>query len=132
MKNLLFLLCFCCSVALTAQSSKQSLSVVENDDFYSFSIKLDRDRGDELSSAYLKLITQQGMDNGVAKIVGTAETETPNGTRILLNTKRATLKVLSAENNASSLAEAKRYTAFLRQELKASPAPAPPAPPKVH
>ena len=135
MKNIFLLLCLCCSVALSAQSSKRSVSETSTDNTYAFSIKLDRDRGDELSSAYLKLVSQAGNPAGVSKIVGTAEMTTANGTIVRINTKGASLKVISAEDNASSIAEAKRYVTFLRQELNVAPAPAaptPPTPPKIN
>lgn len=132
MKYVFILCCLFFAGTISAQSSKQSMSVVSTDNTYTFSVKLDRDRGEELADAYLKLLAHTGKPSGVAKIVGTSEMETANGTQVLLNTKRASLKVISAEDSPSSIAEARRYVEFLREELNMAPAPAPPAPPKVH
>jgi len=132
MKHTLILCCILFAGVASAQSSKQHMSVVSTDDSYSCSVKLDRDRAEELSNAFRKLLTRTGKPSDTAKIAGTAKMKTANGTQVLLNTKRASLKVISAGDNASSIAEAKRYVEFLRQELNMAPAPAPPAPPKVH
>lgn len=135
MKQVFVLFCLLCATTLCAQSIKKSISLTTTDTEVSFSVKLDRSHSELLSDAYLKLMAFTGKPSGVAKIEGTSEMETANGTRVLLNTKRASLKVLSAEGNTSSIAEAKRYVTFLRQELNlgSSPTPpAPPAPPRIH
>ena len=71
-------------------------------------VKLDGSRSKDLSDAYLKLV-HGDKDPGVSQIVGTAETETANGTMILLNTRKGTLKIESKEGNKTSMVEAERY-----------------------
>ena len=91
-------------------------------------MKLDASRSSDLSDAYLKLV-HGDKDPGVSQIVGTAETETANGTMIMLNTRRGTLKIESKKGNQSSMVEAERYAQLLKQLLKVEGAPAPPTPP---
>lgn len=135
MKNAFLFLCCLFSAALFAQTKTQIVTGIETDDSFSFKVRFDDSRNDDLVRAYLKVVND-GKETPVkiTRFEGKSSTTTADGTVVELNTKRSSLRIRSAKDNKASRMEAEQYAGIVREELglEAPEPPAAPAPPTRH
>lgn len=117
MKYLLLLCCAFFAVNLSAQTKNQIVTNVETDNSFTFGVKLDDQRKADLVDAYLEVVNIGSKKPMKMEFEGESETTTPNGTIIMLNTKRNSLKVKSAKGNDASLEEAREWANIVRESL---------------
>jgi hypothetical protein len=117
MKYLLLLCCAFFAVNLSAQTKTQIVTNVETDNSFTFGVKLDDQRKADLVDAYLEVVNIGSKKPMKMEFEGESETTTPNGTIIMLNTKRHSLKIKSAKGNDVSLEEAREWANIGRESL---------------
>lgn len=135
MKNVLLLLCCLFSAAVFAQSKTQVVTNVETDDSFSFRVKFDKSKNDDLVDAYLKVINFDAKKPvSMTRFEGKSETTTARGTTVELNTHKSLLLIRSSKGNEESRAEAECYANIVRAELglEVPETPTPPTPPSGH
>lgn len=117
MKYLLLLCCAFFAANLSAQTKTQTVTNVETDNSFTFGVKLDDQRKADLVDAYLEVVNIGSKKPMKMEFEGESETTTPNGTIIMLNTKRNSLKIKSAKGNDVSLEEAREWANIVRESL---------------
>lgn len=135
MKHTLLLLCCLFSAALFAQTKTQIVTGIETDNTFSFKVKFDDSRNEDLVKAYLKLVNaNEDTSIFMSSFKGKSTTTSATGTMIELNTKRSSLRIRSAKDSEASREEAEQYANIVREELglEVPEPPTPPTPPGGH
>jgi hypothetical protein len=135
MKYLLTILLACSAVSVYAQeavvtttTNSSSISVTESstDDGYTFSVKVDKERTQQLVDLF-KELTDTNMPGGFD---GKFERITYGQALVALDTKKRTLSVKNNDDKPKSISSAREIADRIRRSLGLQEAPPPPAPPK--
>ncbi|MEL7160579.1 MAG: hypothetical protein AAFN92_07460 [Bacteroidota bacterium] len=118
MKYALLICGLFCVSGLYAQTKTTIVSGIETDNRFSFSIKADRKRIDDLEQAYLSVINADVEDPLRFSTELATDFISPIGTVLTFNPTRSSLKIKSEKRNQESIAEARKWANIIRVEMR--------------